>query len=295
MTGSDPIRDDIPVEGLNTAGRMLTRVWMDPWAAADYAARDADPIGTSARDESGGNKPWSGTATYAESVTMAHDGWKDGAATLGLSAGVDAQIRLSTRPAATWSQVGSQVDMGAYLAGEPDCMISMVRTIRQAPLLRIVVERAIPGIVDEREVRSVGATVANVVEALRLNGIPSEIWSVVTLTAAKYAHPGVQYAVRAQAAGSMVDADILAYWIAHPAALRRTAFRWMELESAAFRKGFNATEDGSYGTVPPAAGPEDPRYAHLDADTVAPTRSMDAERWAADLLDRHGISMGGAK
>jgi hypothetical protein len=290
MNTGDPIRGRVEGASLRYGtATIATRIWEHPWDAAAYVDRSPVRADDQSRTKSGGS--FHGGWSWEETVTAARDGWPGGAGILGLDAGADAQVRQSTRPAPVWDVEGDAVDVGAFLAGEPECMVSMRRSVRQAPVLRIGVERCIDGGTDEREIRAVGATVASVVEALRLNGVPSEVWSITTLGASS-GGDGVQYAIRAQRAGDMVDSDLLAFWLAHPGTLRRIVFAMMEREDGDFRRRYSVGRSGSYGIVPNAADATDPRYAHLDLDTVAPAYRNTADTWAADLLDRHGVGFG---
>ena len=191
-----------------------------------------------------------------------------------------ARIRHSQRMAVRWDVAGSAVDVGRYLTGEPECMLDFRRTRRPSPVVRIGVERAVDWSVPPDKIEAVGASVLFVVESLRTAGVPAEIDALFTVRSAK--GDTMQTRVRVQDAGRPLDVDRLAYWLAHPTALRRIAFGIWEHERTGIRNLFGFVRDGGYGY--PASGfvPDDaPKY-----DEVAPAYADNATAWVREVLSR---------
>lgn len=249
----------------------------------EEAGMSSDHVGgaSSRRKESG----WHG-GTLDEAMRMAVQGYPGGALRLRKRLGAYAGIHKSRRPAPRWDVSGSAVDVGRYLAGEPDCMVETVRVARQSPVLRIAVERAVSHTVSADDIEATGASVLALVEGLRTAGIPSEVW--VTFTVAPGRGGGswqwMSTQVLIQEAGRPIDLDVLAYWAMHPTALRRLVFSVWEHEDERTRKHFGF--GGSYGI--PTRVPQ----ADRDMDEYAPARANEVEAWVAEVLQRRvGITL----
>jgi hypothetical protein len=222
-------------------------------------------------------------ATWEESVKMATDGYSTGTRAL--------RRRLSTlppalhdsiRPRPVWGVSGSTVDIGRFLAGEQENMVDVRRSRRQSLVLRIAVERAVSAGVSAADIETVGASVLAVVERLRTAGVASEVWVTFTQRGKFGGRNGATYQLRikVQDAGRPIDMDRLAFWLMHPAALRRIAFAIEEMEPASVREtfGFGHVYGGGYGW---------PDTYHAEGfDEYAPAKEYEVESWITDVLGR---------
>src|SRR3990172_2587604 len=96
--------------------------------------------------------------TWDDAVRMSIDGDPESARGLKKYLGVLTRVRQGRRTTARWAETGSQIDVGRFLVGEPDCMMEVVRARRAAPVLKIAVERCVPHYVSVDEIRATGAS-----------------------------------------------------------------------------------------------------------------------------------------
>jgi len=216
---------------------------------------------------------------------MGLDGDPESALGLNKYLGVLARVRQHTRAVTRWQEAGSMVDVAAYLAGEPECMMEMVPARRPSPVIRIAIERCVSFFTSAEEMRATGASALAIVEALRTAGVPAEIW--VTFTTGWPTRKSVlSEQVLVQEPGRPIDLDRLAFWAANPAAFRRLAFALYEQEPSEIRNEFHIYTGGGYGSANSRPPNED------FFDEVAPSDSYSCERWVREVLNRRaGIEL----
>jgi len=218
---------------------------------------------------------WAGP-DFDVAVQMAVEGDPKSAIGLDKHLGVLSRVRHSVRTVTRWGEAGSSVDVGRFLAGEPECMAESVRARRASPVVRLGVERAVGHYVSADEMRATGASVLAVVEALRTAGIPAEIW--VTYTVAGWEGHTLSTQVLIQEAGRPINLDVLAFWIVNEASFRRIGFAIEEQEPADVRREVGISTGAGYGH--PEATPA------ADFDEVAPANSYQATAWIREVLER---------
>lgn len=260
----------------------IEREFASVYDALECAERpDSDEVlgGRTSRDAS--RDRWAGgtlePCSYEQAIEFARNGYPSGTATLRQRLDtLPPSIRPNLRPTPIWGVSGSTVDMGRYLAGEPENMIDTARTRRQSLVLRIAIERAVSSNVPPADIEATGASVLAVIERLRTAGIAAELWATFTIRA-KRSEDIYQARVKIQDASRPIDLDVLAFWIMHPAALRRISFAIEEQEARKVRKDFQFYIGGSYGT---------PITLNDGFDEYAPATAYEAESWIADVLAR---------
>lgn len=171
------------------------------------------------------------------------------------AARVEAEVQLSTMQTtftSTWDVAGSEVDMGRFLAGEPECMIESLpyKVARQGRAVRVVVPSCYASQVPTETVRQRGAAVVALCMILARAQHPVEVW-------ADYANHGTggrnryAFAVRVQHANEPLDEGRLMFALAHETANRRLCFSVKEQQSAAVRNDFRISDTaGGYGQSP---------------------------------------------
>lgn len=222
-------------------------------------------------------------ATKEESRILEVEGYREGANSLKARAGVMAKVRESNRPKAFWDTSGSQVDMGRFMTGEPENMVRVIRQRRAALVCKLGIERWVNAGVSKEDIETVGAGVLAAVEALRTAGVPTELW--ITYTFADTTRGNYRSIhVLLQEAGKPIDADRLAYWTMHPAALRVTGF---DLAAEALEPGdakaFGFYPGGWCGYLP---GNMDLNERNREFDELAPSFAKEVESWLDDVLMR---------
>lgn len=222
------------------------------------------------------NAAWAG-ADWEKSVKYLTEGWKAGVAKLDVQP-VGA-LHEALRPKPEWDVSGSEVDMGAFLSGVPECMTEMVRRRRAAQVVRIGVDKAISCACPASRIEAMGRQILLLVEGLRLGGVPAEVWvqQMVGGSGATY-----DLAVCVQEPGRPVDVSVLAYWVGHPAALRKTIFALEELEPMNVRESFGFKRRGGYGM--PMRGKGKDEFEEFAPSPEQPDETIKA--WVQDVLGR---------
>lgn len=205
----------------------------------------ADVERNASQDDS--NNKWAGS-TWDESMKMLLNGWKAGVDKLDVTPLT--AIHEANRPMPVWDVAGSEVDMGAYLAGVPECMTETVRRKRPAPVVRIGVDKAISCACPAARIENMGRNILLLVEGLRLAGVPAEVWVCQAVMRSAWDGGGdniYDLGICVQEPGRPIDVSTMAYWVGHPSALRRTIFGLEELEPDVVRKRYGFQQGGGYG------------------------------------------------
>lgn len=159
--------------------------------------------------------------------------------------------RLVTTFEARYEVSGGEVDMGRFLAGEPECMIEAtpITISRHGRAVRLVVTGGCTQGFDARMIRNRGAAIVALCDLLAKAQHPVEIW-VGWRSEIQYGKHHVQHAVKVQDANEALDINRLLFAIAHPATHRRLAFRARErMDNRVAREACVGTEHrpGTYG------------------------------------------------
>jgi hypothetical protein len=194
---------------------------------------------------------WDLNTNFSKAVKFAEFGWQE------KIADVEAylsQIQQLTNTAWTTNLdvAGESVDIGAYLEGEPECMLSYV--VPEVKAVRIVASITARCTADAPRLLNRGIAIAAAVYALQCRGVP------VSLVAAEWVSGsgGTHYTgVEINPFGDYIDTGRLAFWLGHPAALRRCFFRFQEQQPADIRDNFGFKSSRGYGTPidPPKDAP----------------------------------------
>ena len=203
-------------------------------------------------DSSTSNSPsedWDLNTGYRGALRLAREGWSEGRdAVSALVSRVDEIVAADIpTPALAWDVVGNEVDMGAFLAGEPEDMLGMIEQDK-ARFVRVIVNLSASWSVKADTLRARGVIACAVVDALERLGYRCEVIVGTRAMSGGHAHE-----VRAmlKRAPEPVDLSRLAFWLAHPAAFRRLMFRLTErIEPPTVRQAMRY----SYGYPSPMTG-----------------------------------------
>ena len=170
---------------------------------------------------------WTGTANYSDAIDLAVDGWEE------MRPEVDS-IRESIMGhmseimdfefVPTLDVVGAAVDMGEFMTGVPECMVSFPMEERDtvSRVIRIVLDPGGNASVKSRELANRAAAVAALLESLQLSGRSLEIWVASPVKGNGFSsHSPV---VCAHRAGTEVDINSMMFFCGHPSFLRRLIF-----------------------------------------------------------------------
>jgi hypothetical protein len=198
--------------------------------------------GRCASTENNSSTSWDLNTDFDHARTLANRGWMDKAAELeGYMTSVN---DLDYGGFQTSLDVtGECVDVGAYLAGEPECMMSMAVPAKRS--ITFVVNVSFSAACDARQLLNRGIAVAAAVYALQCNGVS------VSLKVGSWVddHNGHVHEtfIEINQYGEYISPARLAFWLAHPASLRRCIFRINEHEADDVRHRFGFYSGQGYG------------------------------------------------
>lgn len=207
-------------------GKNLTRVYDSLAEFADSAKaalRHPDmPERVASTDDD--RTKWCG-GSFADALTMARKGWTDHLAeTLELAESAvtlaDREHMMDSFNEPVWDVTGAMVDVGAYLAGTPECMIDypLSKTSKQGRVITLVASVTVSAIVSTSTMVRRGQVTVALALALTQLGHAIEIWA--DYSSGKAVQPAWQ-AVRIKGVNDELDPAVIMFALAHPAMLRR--------------------------------------------------------------------------
>lgn len=160
--------------------------------------------------------------------------------------------RMATTFEPTYDVAGGVVDIGRYLAGDPECMMlsSLIPISRAGRAVRLVVPVGHrQGITSDLILRR-GAAVMALATLLQRAQHPLEIWAAPSCSSEDKPKVRLTYMVKVQAADESLDMGRVMFAVAHPSMLRRLAWSLRETESQEVRDRFGVSLMGGYGQTP---------------------------------------------
>lgn len=158
---------------------------------------------------------------------LAREGWREGMR----QATPIAKHALQTLEAesskdsfeAEWGMAGSEVDVGRFLTGVPECMIeySPVKVSNVGKVVTLVSSCSISASINPASVIKRGAAIVGLAMALEESQHSVEIW--IDHTIDNYGRP-FSARVLIKGAQDSIDPAILAYWLSNPSVLREMMF-----------------------------------------------------------------------
>lgn len=183
----------------------------------DYAS--GRPARYSWKDET--PDAWFRDGGYTSSLELARNGWAEGRGKMQAFADrLSAQTR-ALRPEPCYAIVGEGgIDIGAALAGVPECMIDWrdsetINDSAAGPVLKIVVDVAVSSEIDAERIVTRGAAILALIDVLEDAGRRVELEAIF------YCRTKREICIPLKAADRALQADQIAYALAHPAFMRR--------------------------------------------------------------------------
>jgi hypothetical protein len=201
----------------------------------EFMAYIAQPVesklGRASQDDGFDVAHFTQTQTYEEAVSLAEHGWPEGLEMVKkMSARLSDKIvkRLNV-PEVRYDVVGDCIDIGRYVAGEPeDFMYIEPAEVEQHPkVIHIVASVGALGNVSNASMIARGAGVVALVDALEQHG-KRVIVDVVSPNRGSNTHQVTTLRIRVKDADAPVNMANLVYTLAHPSMLRRLVFSWRE-------------------------------------------------------------------
>lgn len=245
------------------------------------AKRNARKNESSHKGERGGlyGDNWSGTKTFDEAVSGAMLGtWNPGDLLdfRDLFDGLEARLRkyTTTEFERGMDQSGFEIDMQAYLDGEPDHMMEWHPSEKMVTrrVVTLVIGHSISAGCTSKELFIRGQAAVALVRALALLGYELEIWSEETVSgwaSGKGLPDYFSTLVRLHAAGEVMDETAVEFAVGNPAWLRRLLFGFQEGQPDNVRTKFGFGK-GGYGSCTPI----------MHSDTLGASIQLDlGRRW----------------
>lgn len=209
-------------------------------ALADAAERAGDP----------GSDPSWANATFAEALQLARQGWPAGAEQARrLVPKLSLPTVASAAPiVATYNDVtGAYVDIGAFVSGEPECMVDFAQDTRQAPVVKLVFVGCYSGACGRNTIVRRGCAIAALVDSLEARGVRCDVEVQVnvrgTTAGDTYEH---RVHVTVKRAEQALDLDALVFAAGHPAFWRHLVKAIQTIAPPLYRAA-GAFNGGGYG------------------------------------------------
>lgn len=186
---------------------------------------------------------WDLNTDFKMARNMAAEGWRDKADELwkqvqALALKVDPGVQES------FDVSGEAVDVGRYLSNEPECMFA--QQITPLSTVSIVLNIAASCSASATCLYNRGIAMAAVIHALQSSGRGVSLKVVEAVE--NYEGSIHTTEITLQDFGDYINPGRLAFWVAHPAALRRCIFRYNEQQSDELRERFGFYARSGYGT-----------------------------------------------
>lgn len=186
-----------------------------------------------------------GTTTWEEAVALAEDGWSEGREMVGqILTNIEAAQHDVSRPICHWDVTGDFVDVGAYVSGEPECMVSWQAQPESKRIARILVNLSASGSVSCETLRWRGATVLALIDRLENADVRCEVdIGLCNKEDGKY----WTICANVKRADEPLHIDRLAFHLAHPSSLRRIMWSFAETGPAHLVNDHHFYDGGWYG------------------------------------------------
>ena len=275
--------NDAEYRDVDRAEWLTAPTWVDPSGKTKEERRRSRVVGRT-RNE------WAG-CSWREAVKYARDGWPEGRRIIEersehFKEAFGTTMILQQRPAIVHDIAGSMPDVGRFLAGVPDNMMTWSRIESHAPAIRIVINQAASSGISSEQIMNRGAVVCALIDLLESSGKRCEIVAVAAVADdwSAYRHK-LEIAVMLKQADEPLQIDKVAFMLAHPAALRRIGFALMETLPEDFRHTIGITPTGDYGT---------PVNSDDEADIYIPASyyGQYSLEWLREQLTKAGVLEG---
>lgn len=221
---------------------------------ADFVTAAEGPAfaGVSRRSRIARERGWGGTETWEEAIDLARNGWADGRAIVEKFRAVISeriQSSIGVQQICDWQLAGSEVDVGRFVTGEPECMIEFHEVAAERPsakFAKVVFNMTTSAGVSPEQMQIKGAATVALIDTLESQGVRVEVL-LVTETQVDKTETGRGLRIQAQvkATEEPVEIDRLAFALANPATFRRLGFAIHETINPSEEVG----PDDCYGPV----------------------------------------------
>lgn len=189
------------------------------------------------------SRTWDLNTDFNTARLLARDGWREKAGELEHYMTLIQEL-VERNWTVNWDTSGEAVDTGRFLQGEPECMLNF--PVPETRSVRLLVNLSARCTADAPRLLNRGIAIASVVYALQASGIG------VSLTAGEWVSGKSgnmhETLMEVNEFSEYIDPARLAFWLGHPATLRRCIFRYNEQQTAEIRREFGFMNSyGGYG------------------------------------------------
>lgn len=257
-----------------------------------YAMQDSTAYRKSSRDNH--SLQWSGGLTWEEAKQMAISGWRDGMKEIEK---YRAQIlpiiaEKVLRPLQIYAIAGYTVDVGSFLANEPECFIAREYEEKNYPgrIYKIVCSISFSAAISPETIIQRGAMICALIDAIEFAGHRAEVICNDAMSAGDYGEyrqgknkerGWFETSVTVKKSTQPLEMTDLAFCLAHPAMLRKIMFSVCEL---------NGWSDfaNNYGYPAEATDKGDIYIREVFSGTVPDEQAI---TWVLTELEKLGINL----
>jgi len=257
-----------------------------------YAMQESKAYRKSSRDNY--DVKWSGGLTWEQAKAMAISGWRDGMIEIEKYRAKILPIIAEKvlRPKQINSISGYCVDVGSFLANEPECFISREYEERNYPgqIYKIVCSISFSAAITPETIIQRGAMICALIDAIEYAGHRAEVICNDAMSVGhsedyrkgKYKNQGwMEISVVVKKTSQPLEMTDLAFCLAHPAMLRRIMFSVAEIE------GWSDFMS-NYGYPAEATEKGDIYLREIFSGTVPDDKAIN---WVLEELDKLGINI----
>lgn len=197
------------------------------WSLAEYA--EAAEKYASAKIRNDSRYDWTGKTDWTGALKMARMGWTEQLeSTLELAQSAvetaDREHMMDSFNQPVWDVTGSQVDIGAFLAGTPECMIDypLTETSKVGRVITLCASVCYSGSIGSETINRRGRVIVALALALSRLGHNVELWADISSENIK--GETLHMRILVKGADGELDAARIMFAYAHPAMLRRVGF-----------------------------------------------------------------------
>lgn len=242
------------------------------------------------------------SADWDKAVSLSRDGWPEGRERVEermekFKLDVSQRVKEVPVPTLTHSVAGAFPDIGAFLQGEPESMITWESLPKSDQIVHLVLNQAASGSISGNAIINKGAALLAFAEFMELHGRRVEITAMDIWLPGHSLGGGVYAESRMplKRADESLQIDQVAFALAHPAAMRRIGFAFAERLAEPWRSAIGLPS--MYGGVADTKWDRGDVYfgamssaSFGDADIhVNWTYDESASRWLIETLRRSGI------
>jgi len=237
------------------------------------------------------NLEWSGGLTWDGAKSMAISGWREGMTEIEKYRAKILPIIAEKviRPQQVYAIAGYNVDVGSFLANEPECFIAREFEERNYPgrIYKIVCSISFSAAIQPKTIIQRGAMICALIDAIEFAGHRAEVICNDASTKSSYGYSNskkngwLEVSVTVKKSTQPLEMTDLAFCLAHPAMLRKMMFSVAEIV------GWSDFVH-SYGTPAEATDKGDIYIREIYSGTVPDDKAI---TWVLDELAKLGINL----